>query len=73
MIYLLSVGAMVGYATVSVGSNSYSADLFVSSVGKVATIIENLTSQTFLIENLTSGGVTVSTTSPGDNNYTTLW
>ena len=42
---------MVGYATVSVGSNSYTADLFVSSVsGNVATIIENLTSQSFTIE-----------------------
>ena len=47
----LSVGAMVGYATVSVGSNSYTADLFVSNVsGNVATIIENLTSQSFLMK-----------------------
>ena len=69
----LSVGAMVGYATVSVGSNSYTADLFVDNVtGTTATIIENLTSNTFLIENLSSGGVSISSTSPGDNNYTTL-
>ena len=69
----LSVGAMVGYATVTAGSNSYTADLFVDNViGNTATIVENLTSQTFLIENLTSGGVSVSTTSPGDNNFTTL-
>ena len=64
---------MVGYATVTAGSNSYTADLFVDNVsGNTATIVENLTSQTFLIENLTSGGVSVSTTSPGDNNFTTL-
>ena len=69
----LSVGAMVGYATVSTGSNSYTADLFVDNVtGTTATIIENLTSNTFLIENLSSGGVSISSTSPGDGNYTTL-
>ena len=69
----LSVGLMVGTATSTVGSSSYVADLFVTNIaGNTATITENLTSQTFLIENLTSGGVSVSSTSPGDNNYTTI-
>ena len=71
----LAVGQMIGYATVSTGANSYTADLFVQSVsGNTATIQETLTpaNQTFLIENLVGGGVSVSTTSPGDNNYTTI-
>ena len=64
---------MVGTATSTVGSSSYVADLFVTNIaGNTATITENLTSQTFLIENLAGGGVSVSSTSPGDNNYTTI-
>ena len=68
-------GTMVGYAVVNVGSISYTTDLFVQSVSTNSAIIyENVTStnQTFLIENLSSGGVSVSTSSPGDNNYTTI-
>ena len=69
----LSIGSMVGIATVSAGTNSYTADLFVNSIiGNTATIEDNLSLNTFLIENLSSGGVSVSTTSPGDNNYTTI-
>jgi len=69
----LSIGSMVGTATVSAGTNSYIADLFVNSIiGNTATIEDNLSLNTFLIENLSSGGVSVSTTSPGDNNYTTI-
>jgi hypothetical protein len=69
----LSIGSMVGTATVSAGANSYTADLFVNSIlGNTATIEDNLSLNTFLIENLSSGGVSISTTSPGDNNYTTI-
>ena len=69
----LSTGSMVGTATVSAGANSYTADLFVNSIsGNTATIEDNLSLNTFLIENLSSGGVSISTTSPGDNNYTTI-
>jgi hypothetical protein len=69
----LSIGSMVGTATVSAGANSYTADLFVNSLSSnTATIEDNLSLNTFLIENLTSGGVSISTTSPGDNNYTTI-
>ena len=71
----LAVAQMIGYATVVPGANSYTADLFVQSVsGNTAIIQETLTpeNQTFLIENLVGGGVSVSTTSPGDNNYTTI-
>ncbi|MBL6874051.1 MAG: T9SS type A sorting domain-containing protein [Flavobacteriales bacterium] len=69
----LSVGSMVGTATVSAGANSYTADLFVNSIsGNTATIEDNLSLNTFLIENLSSGGVSISTTNPGDNNYTTI-
>ncbi|MDA9228191.1 T9SS type A sorting domain-containing protein [Flavobacteriales bacterium] len=69
----LSIGSMVGTATVSAGANSYTADLFVNNLSSnTATIEDNLSLNTFLIENLTSGGVSISTTSPGDNNYTTI-
>ncbi len=69
----LSIGNMVGTATVSAGTNSYTADLFVNSIsGNTATIEDNLSLNTFLIENLSSGGVSISSTNPGDNNYTTI-
>ena len=69
----LSIGSMVGTATVSAGANSYTADLFVNNLSSnTATIEDNLSLNTFLIENLTSGGVSISMTSPGDNNYTTI-
>ena len=69
----LTTGAMVGYATLSVGSFSYTADLFVLNIlGNTAIIEENYGGETFLIENLTGGGVSVSSTSPGDNNFTTI-
>ncbi len=69
----LTTGTMVGYATLSVGSSSYTADLFVTNItGNTATIDENYGGESFLIENLSGGGVSVSSTSPGDNNFTTI-
>ena len=67
----MSVGDNIGSATLTTTSNTYSTDLFVSSLtGTTATITDNL-GNTFLIENLSAGGVSVTATSPGDNNYTT--
>ncbi|MFL2568314.1 MAG: T9SS type A sorting domain-containing protein [Flavobacteriales bacterium] len=69
----LTTGAMVGYATLSVGSSSYTADLFVGAItANTAMIEENYGGESFLIENLSGGGVSISSTSPGDNNYTTI-
>ena len=67
----LNVGNMIGYATVTTTSNTYTTDLFVSSVTSSSAVVTGSYGNSFLIENLSGGGVSVSATSPGDNNYTT--
>jgi hypothetical protein len=69
----LSVGSMIGYATLTTSSNSYTEDLFVFSLNpsNSSAVVNTSSGNTFAIENLTSGGVSITATSPGDNNYTT--
>jgi hypothetical protein len=69
----LSVGSMIGYATLTTSSNSYTEDLFVYSLNpnNSSAVVNTSSGNTFAIENLSVGGVSITATSPGDNNYTT--
>jgi hypothetical protein len=69
----LSVGSMIGYATITTSSNSYTEDLFVYSLNpnNSSAVVNTSSGNTFAIENLSGGGVSITATSPGDNNYTT--
>ena len=66
----LSIGDNIGSATLTNSILTYNTDLYVTSItGSTVTVSDSL-ANTFLIENL-SAGVSITATSPGDNNSTT--
>ena len=65
------IGDNIGSASLTNGLGTYNTNLYVSSLtGTTATVSDSL-GNVFYIENLSSGGVSIDATSPGDNNSLT--
>ena len=67
----MTIGDNIGSATFTYGLGSYSTGLFVSSITSNTATISDSLGNIFALENLSGGGVSITATSPGDNNSLT--
>jgi gliding motility-associated-like protein len=75
----LNISDNIGYASMSIGGMSVNADLFVSNIISTNIVeveainqVTNLLLGTFILENLSSGGIKIEVSSTGDGNLYTL-
>ena len=67
----LIIGDNIGSASLTNGLGTYTTNLYVSSLTGTTAIVSDSLGNTFDIQNLPSGGVSIDATSPGDNNTLT--